>query len=616
MPNLAPPPPPQNETPTSSPPLDQSAHSVAPKDSFTMSPDSLKPTNSTTDVTLQPNPNLSRPNQPKRQFMNKFATIPTDKSPQNLCRDLLLSNFDRNLTVEKAHFEPQPFTGTANGVIMAPTPQPSYSNSSHSSIPDLHDKAAIDQANPGDPKNRRIPMTTACQIPPHQQPLLTTPGSSGQPQSSGQPNNQSTLSIPPFVSNQQSDSRRASKGENDRLLRSCPSLNKRKKRSMASLGGTASPAEVFHRNLVDAVSNVEDSDENEQYVYPFSDNGSLHRPHSIQSIPGNTPELPSDRPRRGGRQKGFFGDLFRTSLSNQASRLAEEEEEEEEGMTDHYRPRMRNHVMDHPHRPTKKDQSKPGLLGRWYDGKPANRRSRRSHQSMVAHGPYGDGYTSDDEGMPLLRVDRYRTRQKKNCSQVVWNTCLGVLAIILLALVLVIYRAKPLEDIEVEMGRVLASDKELIFDLHVKASNWNWWTVKIGEADISMFGFSQIVPLSLNQTKNYIEAQGADPAEYLGSFYHFDEPLSIPSSMFTKQRSITISQIRIKSPGADKSGNERWSRIIRYPYGLVARGVFKYHPTPLPGTYPQSIAICDVAQVDPMTGNVSEDPDQSYCLGD
>ncbi|KAL0081784.1 hypothetical protein J3Q64DRAFT_1756232 [Phycomyces blakesleeanus] len=392
---------------------------------------------------------------------------------------------------------------------------------------------------------------------------------------------------------------------------------------MASLGGTASPAEVFHRNLVDAVSNVEDSDENEQYVYPFSDNGSLHRPHSIQSIPGNTPELQSDRPRRGGRQKGFFGDLFRaTSLSNEASRLAEEAEEaaaaeEEEGsMTDHYRPRLRNHVMDHPHRPTKKDQTKPGLLGRWYDGKPTNRRSRRGHQNIPTHGPYGDGYTSDDEGMPLLRVDRYRTRQKKNCSQVVWNTCLGIFAIILLALVLVIYRAKPLEDIEVEMGRVLASDKELIFDLHVKASNWNWWTVKIGEADISMFGFSQIVPLSLNATEEDLQVQGADPAEYLGSFYHFDEPLSIPSSMFTRQRSITISQIRIKSPGADKSGNERWSRIIRYPYGLVARGVFKYHPTPLPGTYPQSIAICDVAQVDPMTGNVSEDPDQSYCLGD
>lgn len=56
------------------------------------------------------------------------------------------------------------------------------------------------------------------------------------------------------------------------------------------------------------------------------------------------------------------------------------------------------------------------------------------------------------------------------------------------------------------------------------------------------------------------------------------------------------------------------SRIIRYPYGLVVRGVLKYKPLSVLSPYPQSIAICDVVRVDPNTGKVSEDPDQTFCL--
>jgi hypothetical protein len=97
------------------------------------------------------------------------------------------------------------------------------------------------------------------------------------------------------------------------------------------------------------------------------------------------------------------------------------------------------------------------------------------------------------------------------------------------------------------MGRVLSSDKELIFDLHVRAANKNAWTIHVADADMSIFAFSQKVASSP-------VLEGADPAEYLGGFYHFDEPLSFPHTNTTD----AVSQIRIKSPGADKSGNERW----------------------------------------------------------
>jgi hypothetical protein len=115
-------------------------------------------------------------------------------------------------------------------------------------------------------------------------------------------------------------------------------------------------------------------------------------------------------------------------------------------------------------------------------------------------------------------------------------------------------------EINVDIGRVLATDKELIFDLKVEAENWNWWTIHVADADISVFAYSQIVPsFSANvNSSSSGHTRGVDPAEYLGNLIHFDEPLSIPSSLFNKGRIEAISQIRIKSPGADASGNERW----------------------------------------------------------
>jgi hypothetical protein len=194
-------------------------------------------------------------------------------------------------------------------------------------------------------------------------------------------------------------------------------------------------------------------------------------------------------------------------------------------------------------------------------------------------------------------------------SRFIKNVFISLLGLFILFFLLVTYLAKPLKDLNVEMGRVLSSDKELIFDLHINAINSNFWTVHVAEADISVFAFSQVVPSSTN----LVDARGVDPAEYLGGFYHFDEPLSFSSSFYDNEAVTAISQIRIKSPGADKAGNERWSRMIRYPYGLVVRGVLKYKPLYY-SPYPQSVAICDVVRVNPTTGKVSEDPDQGFCL--
>lgn len=153
------------------------------------------------------------------------------------------------------------------------------------------------------------------------------------------------------------------------------------------------------------------------------------------------------------------------------------------------------------------------------------------------------------------------TNLHENSNHTLQNLLLSLILLVILSLLVIMYRAQPLVELSVDMGRVLATDKELIFDLKVKADNWNWWTIHVADADISVFAFSQIVPSSniIVTEINSSNIRGVDPAEYLGGLTHFDEPLSIPSNRFPNHNSMeAISQIRIKSPGADTSGNERW----------------------------------------------------------
>ncbi|CAO3630694.1 unnamed protein product [Mucor hiemalis] len=456
-------------------------------------------------------------------------------------------------------------------------------------------------------------------------------------------NNDNTYltSAPLTTSHSHNDKRRLTqvRSEGNQNISSSTSRKKQnsKKQTKPMLHGTASPAEVFHRNLVDAVSNVEDSDENEHYVYPYSGNESsghhdmtgIHRPLSVRSTPVT---LLNDLKKKNSHQG--IGDwlkyvLSRNNANNSAPFQSLDEEEEEEGWSGHEynrRPKLRSQIKDHQ---THKNSSTSSLLSRWHDSfrstssdkNGSTKKYRRTYPPMqkigsqpqalyYTHGGTNGhlmgngtgGYTSDEEDAPLLS----RRQQQKRLSRSSKNK-----------------RAQPLVELTVDMGRVLATDKELIFDLKVQAENYNWWTVHVAEADISVFAFSQIVPsyVAVNDMNTTIvnsttHTRGVDPAEYLGNLLHFDEPLSIPSSLFNYGPIEAISQIRIKSPGADASGNERWSRMIRYPYGLVVRGVLKYKPAPfVMGVYLQSAAVCSVSRVDPTTGAVSMDPDKTICAG-
>ncbi|KAL0091011.1 hypothetical protein J3Q64DRAFT_1023676 [Phycomyces blakesleeanus] len=572
----------------------------------------------------------------KRPFLAKFSTIHTDKYPhQNLRRDFPLPNFDRNLTVEKARFEPQsavvivnsPNHSISNGNSSLPNPPlpplslQTSTDSSHDlflptpplppllapSSPILQAAGSDIQSIPSPLQGNRTKSTESEFLQFQQQPQQQ------QPQQQQQHQQQHQHQQP----QQQQQSQQSQQPQQQQQQRPSYTAPKKRRRPPPPLSGTATPSEVFHRNLVDAVSNVEDSDENERYVYPYSNGNttdttchylgdprsqSLYRTQSVRSnpVPNTEHSLP---PRLQTTSTGFLHQLFHKTSNNDWT--ADEDTystTRRDSSHHHHRPKLRNYVVDHPHHRPKTMDS----FSQYTKGDSRRGSSRRVYSTYT-----NDGYTSDDEGLPLLRPGRPILRKQKSCSRVVGDTIACLIGVLIFLIVFGLYHAQPLESIAVEMGRVLASDKELIFDLHVKANNWNWWTVHVAEADISVFAFSQVVPLQFNTSAH---PNGVDPAEYLGSCDHFDEALAFPSDHFSRLTAKAITQIRIKSPGADKSGNERWSRIIRYPYGLVARGVLKYRPLPFSWAYSQSIAICDVARVDPTTGKVSEDPDQGYCL--
>lgn len=71
----------------------------------------IKPNSLDEDNTKSPKSNI------RQQILNNKFAMAADKHTHSLRRDLLLSNFDRNMTVEKARFEP-----TGELIDIQPTP--------------------------------------------------------------------------------------------------------------------------------------------------------------------------------------------------------------------------------------------------------------------------------------------------------------------------------------------------------------------------------------------------------------------------------------------------------------------------------------------------------------
>ena len=255
----------------------------------------------------------------------------------------------------------------------------------------------------------------------------------------------------------------------------------------------------------------------------------------------------------------------------------------------------------------------------------------------------GDG--ADDERAPLIgsmRTGRNRRRpipgsmrpmysedsSHRLCSRVTAFTTLGsVLAILIAAIVAIcILTSKSLVDVHINrIENVLASEQELMLDLHVHAVNPNIIAVQISDMDIDIFAKSKHSSsgelwrgghprISRRDTRSkpdplqYPSERGdryMDPSDIIshldgvdegndpiydddpasdsrllkiGKILKFDSPLIFNPSPFQHRIFDSTGEIRLDAPGngTQESGNQRWKNVIEYDFELIVRGVMKY----------------------------------------
>ncbi|KAI4281873.1 MAG: hypothetical protein L6R38_003376 [Xanthoria sp. 2 TBL-2021] len=245
-------------------------------------------------------------------------------------------------------------------------------------------------------------------------------------------------------------------------------------------------------------------------------------------------------------------------------------------------------------------------------------RSGRSRISRrVGTGSSRNGYPAEDE------------KRRRTCRAVTVYSSLATLMTALIAAVVIImvFCSKPLMEVRIrDIRNVLASEQELMLDLHVHAINPNLVAVQVGDLDINIFakskhvgtnemwrdqGYSRLlrsravatatadVPLPYSDsltvrgtgrsihTADGID-QGTDPMPddpetdsqtmLLGRIFEFDSPLIFEPSPLHHNSFSSIGEVRLAHPGnkTEEGGSARWEQVIQHDFELIVRGVVKY----------------------------------------
>lgn len=254
-----------------------------------------------------------------------------------------------------------------------------------------------------------------------------------------------------------------------------------------------------------------------------------------------------------------------------------------------------------------------------------------------------EGEGADDERTPLIGTIRSgRTRYSRRplnrpdadsierdgglCWRLFGCVFLGGLVGFLVASVVVglILSSKPLANVYVkDIQNVLASEQELMLDLHVHAINPNLVAIQVSELDVNVFAKSKHVgtdalwrevkspfisrhPIrrwrarrpatsdeadasskgearygawyGVDEGNDPIEFPGSDPQTMLlGQILEFDSPLIFDSSPVRHQPIFSMGGVRLGNPGnKTEGGTERWETVLQHPFELIVRGVLRY----------------------------------------
>lgn len=298
-----------------------------------------------------------------------------------------------------------------------------------------------------------------------------------------------------------------------------------------------------------------------------------------------------------------------------------------------------------------------------------------------------DDEGADDERAPLIgsmRTGRNRRRpipgtlrngyvvEEKDyraCRRVTAYTLSGALmALIIAAIVIVLVMcSKPLDEVRIKrIENVLASEQEMLFDLHVHAVNPNIVAIQVSDLKIDIFAKSKYVGTDalwrsgemdgkLGRSGGNMESsrqndrhrlkhrkspheyhtadgidEGTDPIEdpeadshtmLLGRIFEFDSPLTFAPSPIRHQTVSSIGEVRLDKPGnkTEAGGTARWEKVILHDFELLVRGVIKYS---LPiSSHIQSAPIGGSVYVHPNDGSDStgsmrtSEPDHRYAPG-
>ena len=255
-----------------------------------------------------------------------------------------------------------------------------------------------------------------------------------------------------------------------------------------------------------------------------------------------------------------------------------------------------------------------------------------------------EGEGADDERTPLIgsmRAGRNRNSRRPGarqaeydgsishgyCKRITGCILLGGLVGFLIAAVVValIMSSKPLMDVHVkDIQNVLASEQEIMLDLHVHAINPNIVAIQVNDLDINVFAKSKHVgtnalwrdshpstkpgqnshirqasksPTSMSPghpdsgSEGYNTTDGVDEGNdpikdpesdsqtmLLGRILDFDSPLIFDASPIRHQSLSSVGEVRLAKPGngTEEGGSDRWEKVIQYPFELIVRGVLRY----------------------------------------
>jgi hypothetical protein len=204
---------------------------------------------------------------------------------------------------------------------------------------------------------------------------------------------------------------------------------------------------------------------------------------------------------------------------------------------------------------------------------------------------------------------------------------------------------RPLWDVSIiHIQNVLASEQELMLDLHVSALNMNLFTITVNDLDVNIFAESPYVGSTSDWQRpgqkgglRWVSRQktdsfgfdwppwhsndgvdeGTDPVDdpesgtqkmLLGSVLEFDSPLSFDSSPLRRVYHSSVGEIRLARPGneTEAGGSERWEKVLQHPFDLIVRGVIKYS-LPL-SSKTRSAKIGSRVKVSPTDDGAGDEP--------